>query len=380
MLRDAGASITFEEAQLCLSDAQFVMGWLSQAVGPTDRQAINYTELVRARWEGTSGVWRIELCDVLDGREAELRAACIVNAAGVWADRVQERCGVLSPWRHALSKGVSLSVPRHPCHHATLLFDGVGLAQGYSLVPWGPVSLWGSTETWAVSLDEGFRPTTREIHDLLRLLNQHLALSIRPCDVVSLRCGIRPLVVRCGERTANLADPLTLSRRSMVWRDRTRPWVTIYGGKLTGAPRVAERVRSAVQEMVSPSAAPPRSWEVPAPPVETDHLCGFKEPVPAARWCREHAQCWTLEDYLRRRTNIAQWVPRGGFGRHDEYDADLLRVAMALTGNARAARRELDHYRYRIATDHDAVLSESGDASIGPSGTRVKEQSYGTSA
>jgi dTDP-4-amino-4,6-dideoxygalactose transaminase len=41
--------------------------------------------------------------------------------------------------------------------------------------------------------------------------------------------------------------------------------------------------------------------------------------VPSATWCRDHESCHTLADYLRRRTNIAQWLPRGGLGAHDEH-------------------------------------------------------------
>ena len=41
--------------------------------------------------------------------------------------------------------------------------------------------------------------------------------------------------------------------------------------------------------------------------------------VPSAAWCRDHEHCHTLDDYLRRRTNIAQWTPRCGLGADSEY-------------------------------------------------------------
>jgi hypothetical protein len=44
----------------------------------------------------------------------------------------------------------------------------------------------------------------------------------------------------------------------------------------------------------------------------------------------EHEACWTLEDYLRRRTNVSQWVPRGGLGRDNENRNHLLLIAEGL--------------------------------------------------
>ena len=361
MLGDATTSITFEEARLSSSDAQFVMRWLTQAPNGSGCRAVNYAELVNARWDRDGGLWHVDLRDALDDYQAELKARCIINAAGVWADQVQERCGILSPWTHALSKGASLSIPRQPWHGDTLVFDDVGPARGCSLVPWGPVSLWGSTETWARSIAEGFRPTTQDVHYLLRVLNRHVGVPIHPREIISLRCGIRPLAVRRGQRLQNSTDPLALSRRHVVWRDRDRPWVAIYGGKLTGAPSVAEQVWNAVREFLPHRAVAPGLREAPLPSVETDRLCRLQEPVPSAAWCLEHAQCWTLEDYLRRRTNIAQWVPRAGLGHHGEHETDLLRAAIMLTGDIMAARRALDNYRCRVANDHDAILAEVSD-------------------
>jgi len=356
MLSAAGGSVTFEEARLCRSDAQFVLGWLTQAAGRADSQAVNYAELVAARWD--RGTWRVGLRDGLDGSETELRSRCVVNAAGVWVDAVHARCGVSAPWTHVLGKGVSLCVPRHPSHRDTLLFDDIGWAQGCSMVPWGPVALWGSTETRASCADTAFRPTAHDVRALLQALGRHLAAPPGPRDVVSLRCGVRPLVVRRGERSAGVGDPLALSRRHVVWQDRERPWVTVFGGKLTGALLVADRVGQAVRRFLSHPAAPARHVPTP-PPRAVDRLCGLAEPVAAVEWCREHTQCWTLEDYLRRRTNIAQWVPRGGRGRNGEHDADLLRVAMALTGDASTAQRALHDYRCRVAADHDTILAEA---------------------
>jgi hypothetical protein len=79
--------------------------------------------------------------------------------------------------------------------------------------------------------------------------------------------------------------------------------------------------------------------------------------VPDPAWCKTQEFCCTLEDYLRRRTNIAQWLPRGGLGRHDENLPHLRAVCLALAdGDGEAAEADLACYRARVAEGFDAVL------------------------
>jgi hypothetical protein len=58
---------------------------------------------------------------------------------------------------------------------------------------------------------------------------------------------------------------------------------------------------------------------------------------------------YDLEDLLRRRTNIAQWIPKGGFGRQDEHRETVLRLAeLVRSGTGRrdeTAERLVDEYR-----------------------------------
>ena len=59
-------------------------------------------------------------------------------------------------------------------------------------------------------------------------------------------------------------------------------------------------------------------------------------------------QALTLEDYLRRRTTIAQWVPRAGRGARDENADHLLSIARRLSGGdeERAQEAVRDHRRH----------------------------------
>ena len=89
------------------------------------------------------------------GRRTRVATRCVVNAAGTWTDGLNARFGVDPPWRQALSQGVSLCLRHAVGHGDTLVFDDDD--EGYSLVPWGPVAVWGSTARPVASPEQGRR-------------------------------------------------------------------------------------------------------------------------------------------------------------------------------------------------------------------------------
>jgi glycerol-3-phosphate dehydrogenase len=85
-----------------------------------------------------------------------------------------------------------------------------------------------------------------------------------------------------------------------------------------------------------------------------------KPKVPRPDWCRDREHCYTLEDYLRRRTNIAQWVPRGGLGAASENIESLKRIARVFCQSDHAANDALDKYQRSVREHHDDVLAGVG--------------------
>ena len=93
-------------------------------------------------------------------------------------------------------------------------------------------------------------------------------------------------------------------------------------------------------------------WTAP----DTEHFPGLHERVPSATSCALES-CWSIKDYLRRRTNIAQWVPRGGLGKCDENLAHLNRLARVFaSGNNFDSGFAVSEYRNEIETQFDRVL------------------------
>jgi glycerol-3-phosphate dehydrogenase len=346
----------YEEALLTSSDARFVLHWLTPHQ-PPGRAAVNYCELEHCGYARSEGLWHLELRDRLRGVTTGARARLIVNCAGVWADDLNRQQGIETPYRHALSKGVYLGLARAGEHRSPLIFDMGDHDDVMTYVPWGPVALWGPTETAIGEIAEGLAPQPADIRFLLETANRHLRRKVGPDDIVSLRCGIRALAVNRDYVASRY--PLELSRRSIVHPERDLPWITAYGGKLTGSRELAGKIARMIRHRVPPSLSPVDPDEE-APAVASCDFPGLDQPVAAPRWCREHEFCVTLEDYLRRRTNIAQWLPREGLGRNGENRDALLAAARELYDSDLAVAGEaVTRYEETVAFRFDKLLNEA---------------------
>ncbi|RYD20141.1 MAG: FAD-dependent oxidoreductase [Verrucomicrobiaceae bacterium] len=347
-----GGGFSFEEAVLKESDCRFVLDWiLPFATG--ESAALNHCEAHEMVFDHSRKLWRLDLRARLHGHESTVRTRFIVNAAGVWTDEVNDLLGVDSPYRHELSKGVYLSIRKPQTLDDILIFDTGKDGDTFTVAPWGPVALCGPTETRVTCLRDGFRPEAQDVRSLLRLCRENLKDRLGPEDIVSLRCGVRPLAVKRG--FSKVVHPLELSRRHLVHHDSSRKVISVYGGKLTSCGLMAEEVRKLISSSIERRGdGVAKSMGVPP----EEHFPGLGSSVPGAEWCRDHERCLTLEDYLRRRTNIAQWIPRGGLGRHSENTDTIRSIARVFSPDDAAAETALASYQKSVCMRHDAVLAE----------------------
>ena len=342
-------ALTFEEAVLNASDCRFVLEWILSSINGRTL-ALNHCETGHAAFDAARGCWKLELRDRLQGHEALVSAKFVVNAAGIWTDDLNARLGITSPYRHELSKGVYISIPRPASLERILVFDTGEHSDTFTMKPWGPLAMCGPTETRIAEISQGLQATAEDVRSLLHLANANLRQGPAAADIVSLRCGVRPLAVRSG--FSKKVHPLELSRKHLIHHDRGRNAVAVYGGKLTSCGVMAEQVARSIAPYL-PSVCPVPPANLPEPSVEI--FPGMKETVPAADWCRDHEQCHTLEDYLRRRTNIAQWIPRGGLGRDSENLERLREIAHVFHPDS--ADDALAAYETLVRERHDQPLA-----------------------
>jgi hypothetical protein len=76
------------------------------------------------------------------------------------------------------------------------------------------------------------------------------------------------------------------------------------------------------------------------------------QPVTSVAWAVAHESCCTLEDYLRRRTNIAQWIPGGGLGENNVNAPLLKTIALQIAeGDVVVAETLFDNYCEKVKDD-----------------------------
>jgi glycerol-3-phosphate dehydrogenase len=214
---------------------------LANALGAADAAAVvvNYAE-VRSflRADGAAGIGGAVVRDRLGDRDVRVRARTVVNATGPWSDALRQLEGTAAgaPPAHTSvpsvvrgSVGVHVAVPRARLGNrgATTLLSPVD-GRVMFVLPDGPYSVIGTTETPTTRSPDEVRATERDLAYLLESANGFFPNArLTRSDVVSAWAGIRPLVASGATRDLGRA-----SREHEVSRGPAGV-ITITGGKLT---------------------------------------------------------------------------------------------------------------------------------------------------
>ena len=327
--------LCYEEGFLRDSDALFTLNWLRSS-GAFDK-ALNYQQIESIEWKKDQQRFLIQVLDKCTGERWGVLASKVVNCAGPWADSVNHRWGMSTKHRHHLSKGVYL-VLRSGERDQAFVMDMEHEGDTLCWTPWGPVALWGPTETNATG-PEDRHVDPADVEFLLERLRRNSGRDWSTKDILNVRVGIRPLAMPAG---TEVGYSLELSRQFIFERSPSVPWWTTFGGKLSGCVSVAlELHREIHNESLTPDQISPLE-HTPRPMV--DHLFGGLVVVDPA-WSRDHESCRTLDDFLRRRTNVAQWVANSGLGEGDEFLTDIRSIADVLhKGDQIRVENDLKNY------------------------------------
>jgi hypothetical protein len=109
---------------------------------------------------------------------------------------------------------------------------------------------------------------------------------------------------------------------------------------------LADALAEHIQKFVTPSRLPDK----PRPAGIAD------KPQISPGWSYGHEFCLTMDDYLRRRTNISQWRPRRGLGSNNEHRSELRAIAREFTDSDQAADQMLADYISKVQVEHDQLL------------------------
>jgi len=252
--RDPSAAYLFYDCQT--DDARLVLTVLGEAerFGTVCANSCEVTGLIERN--GRAG--GVMVRDRIGGGEFELEADNIVNATGVWADRLrpdelyaEEEVPQIRPSR---GTHITLSQESMPVRGGAIV--PAGGDRTIFVLPWLGRTLIGTTDNDYEGELEHVPPSSDDIDYLLSACNGFFGTSLGVGDVTGAYAGVRPLI--------SSGDPkksVDISRKAELY-ETSSGLVTITGGKLTTFRRMA---RMAVDRVVEREGrdAPCRTDEVP---------------------------------------------------------------------------------------------------------------------
>ena len=214
-------AIRYYDAQV--DDARLVMT-VARTAASHGAHVATRTRVVGFLREGDRVVG-VRAHDLESGRELQVRAKVVVNAAGVWTDEIQEMVGGRGALHVQASKGIHLVVPRDRIRSEAGFITKTESSVLF-VIPWGSHWIIGTTDTpW--DLDRAHPAASRaDIDYLLAHVNTLLREPLDHDDVEGVYAGLRPLLVGESEPTSRISREHTVVAP-------VPGLVMIAGGKLT---------------------------------------------------------------------------------------------------------------------------------------------------
>ena len=280
----------------------------AERFGAVCANRLDVSELVRDDGGRAAGV---KVRDTVRGDEFVVRASNVVNATGVWADRL--RPGELHD---------DAQVPRiRPSRgtHITVRHEDLPLVGGGAIVPagggrtifalpWLGRTLLGTTDNdyeGDLSATHHVAPSAEDIAYLLDATNAYFGTSIAPGDLTGAYAGVRPLIT-----SGDPKKSVDISRKAELY-ETSSGMVTITGGKLTTWRRMA---KMAVDRLVEREArdAPCRTHQIPlgasVAVADLPRVDGVSEPAYAALAGRYGHAAHDVLAVARERAELAEAI------------------------------------------------------------------------
>ncbi|MGV1035859.1 MAG: FAD-dependent oxidoreductase [Candidatus Nanopelagicales bacterium] len=237
--------IEYSDAYVVDNDSRFVFSFVRSALN-VGAACANYVELTDAV-ERPDG-WHAQLRDTDTGEYLSVRAKVIINATGPFVDELNEKFDIETRHKIVFSKGIHLVVPRLVDHERILAFFD-DTERLFYVIPMGPRSVIGTTDE---RVDHAVTHVQDEDRDfLLTQINERMDLThpLTPADIISSRCGVRPLVVDAADNESDQTDWTSLSRKHVIETEAADNYITIFGGKLTDCLNIGEEICDEVAEL-----------------------------------------------------------------------------------------------------------------------------------
>ncbi|MGZ4186715.1 MAG: FAD-dependent oxidoreductase, partial [Solirubrobacteraceae bacterium] len=189
----------------------------------------NRLKVVGVLADDRDGDGGVRVSDTASGAELVVRADNVINATGVWADRIrpdelhsEAELPTIVP-----SRGTHVTVSRDDLPLRAGAIVPAGNDRSIFALPWLGASLLGTTDsTYAGDIDH-VRPAAGDVDYLLEATNSFFGTSLGVGDLTGAYAGVRPLISSGDARRS-----VDISRKAELY-ETSSGLITITGGKLT---------------------------------------------------------------------------------------------------------------------------------------------------
>jgi glycerol-3-phosphate dehydrogenase len=246
-------------------DARLVLTVLGEAerFGAICANRLEVVELVGGRAEPG-----VRVLDRETATESFIRADNVINATGVWADRIrpEEMHSEADVPQIRPSRGTHITLRHEDLPLVAGAIVPAGGGRSIFALPWLGRSLIGTTDDNYDGDIAHIRPSPGDVDYLLQAVNDFFGLSLGLDQVAGAYAGVRPLIA-----TGDSRKSVDISRKAELY-ETSSGLITITGGKLTTWRRMA---KMAVDRLVERDGrqAPCRTHEIPlGEPADPDAL------------------------------------------------------------------------------------------------------------
>ncbi|MGI8595174.1 MAG: glycerol-3-phosphate dehydrogenase/oxidase [Solirubrobacteraceae bacterium] len=292
-------------------DARLVLTVLGEAerFGAICANRVEVSELVHAG-AGDRAAGVVVEDRARDGERFTIRAKNVVNATGVWADRIRPEelhdVAEVPTIRPSRGTHVLLDRDRLPLDAGAIVPAGGG--RTIFALPWLGSTLLGTTDNDFDGDIDHVRPPEEDVDYLLGAANEFFATDLDSGDVAGAYAGVRPLISRSDAKKS-----VDISRKAELY-ETSSGLITITGGKLTTWRRMAKMTVDRLVERED-REAPCRTHEIPlgmaVDPVELPDVDGAPQGAKAALADRYGHAAHDVLAIASERSELAQPIVAG---------------------------------------------------------------------
>ena len=209
----------FDDARLAIN--------LAQTAAEQGATLVNYCKLVQLTKTGKR-ITGLVVEDMLTGKTHAISCSSVINATGIFTDRIMQLDDPARQATVSLSQGVHIVVDKRFFNgNEALMVPKTDDGRVLFAVPWHNKVVIGTTDTPVNDITAEPTALATEIEFIIQHINRYLTTDIQHSDVKSVFAGLRPLLKVTGQKiTAILPrDHTTIVSDSGL--------VTITGGKWT---------------------------------------------------------------------------------------------------------------------------------------------------